>query len=705
MANTFVDRYILQADDRTKAATASAQANFRRLDQTASALKTTLIGVGAAFVIQRAAGFTRDTVQMAQAIGDVAEKAGITAEQLQVLRFAADQNGSSAQALDKAMLRLNASLGQAGREALGLDSTTSIASRALQSLGINVLDAGGNIRSTGDIFPELVDKLAAIESPAERAALAAQIFGLRLGPELGKLINQGSAPLAKYRDELAATGALLSNELVADASDVADQFSAVGLAIRTNFQRGFLEAFVGDFESLDALVRDPQFVQSIADIGRGFGNAMQAVIEHGPTVLAHLRDIRDVVVAIGIARLGDSLGSAFGPAGRFVGGLAGAAAAVAAVAALRARDAEVDAKREEAAQRRRTKAALDATRGVRDVRQQQQAIEEAAVANLKQLREAETATLQAELDKQKDALQAAVDAQRSARQQQQDIAKEFSDLVASTRGAATPTRSSVVLDTSRAQSALSAGDSAKALSLARQAADAISNLDEADRKSATIRLTAERLQQIANAAAAAQAGQADQAVAQAQAIYDQVKAQFEALKNLPVGFDSAQTITDAQSLRAAIEAAVAQPIVIPVQVAQVPGAEAAAPDVPGRAFGGYVPGNSPHPRADDKLIWATAGELVIGRPEVEALRRQHGAAAIAALLRGRLPGYALGGLVGADIPRPALPSLPASPAPRGGDTINLTLPGGQTYSVTADRDTSAALQRDVRLMGLKGGRR
>lgn len=78
---------------------------------------------------------------------------------------------------------------------------------------------------------------------------------------------------------------------------------------------------------------------------------------------------------------------------------------------------------------------------------------------------------------------------------------------------------------------------------------------------------------------------------------------------------------------------------------------------------------------------------------------------IAALLRGRLPGYALGGLVGADIPRPALPSLPAVPAPRGGDTINLTLPGGQTYTVTADRDTSAALARDVRLMGMKGGRR
>ena len=94
MANTFVDRYILQADDRTKAATASAQANFRRLDQTASLLKTTLAGVGAAFVIQRAAGFTRDTLEMADALGDTAAKAGITAEQLQVLRHAAEQNGS-----------------------------------------------------------------------------------------------------------------------------------------------------------------------------------------------------------------------------------------------------------------------------------------------------------------------------------------------------------------------------------------------------------------------------------------------------------------------------------------------------------------------------------------------------------------------------------------------------------------------------------
>lgn len=705
MANTFVDRYILQADDRTKAATASAQANFKRLDQTASLLKTTLAGVGAAFVIQRAAGFTRDTLEMADALGDTAAKAGLTAEQLQVLRHAAEQNGSSADKLDKAMVRLNTNLGQAALEAKGLASGTSPASDALAKLGVSVLDAGGNIRSTGDVFPELVDKLSSIQSPAERAAVAAQIFGAKLGPELAVLIEQGSGALTKYRSELERMGALLSNDFVKAAGEVNDQFNAVGMAVRTNFQRGFLEAFLGDFKSIKDLVEDPKFVQSISDIGRGFGNAMQAVVESGPVVLDHLRGIRDAVVVIAAARLGDTLGSTFGKVGRTIGGVAGLATGAAAVAALRARDADVDAKREEDAQRRRTKAALDAVRGVRDVRQQQQDIEKAAVSNLKQLREAETATLQAELAKQKDALQAAVDAQRAARQQQQDIAREFAGLVASTRGAATPTRSSVVLDTSRAQSALSAGDSAKALSLARQAADAISNLDEADRKSATIRLTAERLQQIANAAAAAQAGQADQAVAQAQAIYDQVKAQFEALKNLPVGFDAAKTITDAQSLRAAIEAAVAQPIVIPVQVAQVPGAEAAVPDVPARAYGGYVPGNSPHPRADDKLIWATAGELVIGRPEVDALRRQHGAAAIAALLRGRLPGYALGGLVGADIPRPALPSLPAAPAPRGGDTINLTLPGGQTYSVTADRDTSAALQRDVRLMGLKGGRR
>lgn len=165
---TYDTRFTLTAEDRTKAATAAAQANFKRLEAGAGRLRTALAAVGGALILRQAARFTTDTLSMAQAIGDTAEKAGLTAEQLQVLRFAADQNGSSAAALDKAMIKLNVSIGEAGRSALGLDDRVSLAGEAMTALGINVLDAGGKVRTSAELFPELIDKLAAVENPAER---------------------------------------------------------------------------------------------------------------------------------------------------------------------------------------------------------------------------------------------------------------------------------------------------------------------------------------------------------------------------------------------------------------------------------------------------------------------------------------------------------------------------------------------------------
>ena len=339
---TYTDRFILTAEDRTKAATASAQANFKRLEASARALRTALGAVGSALILRQAVRFTADTLAMAESINDVSIKAGITAEQLQVLRFAAEQNGSSAGALDKAMLRLQASIGQAGREALGLEQSASPAGKAMQSLGIDVLDAGGNVRSSADLFPELIDRLAAVQNPAERAALAAQVFGKRIGPELAVLIQGGSQSLKEFEAQLRAMNAIFSNEFIANAAQVKDQFDAVGFAIKSNFQEGFLAGFVGEFGELKTLVNDPAFVAQINDIGKQFGEAFKAIIDNAPAVIGHLREIRDIVVAIGAARLGTTLGAAFGKRGAAIGSVVGLAAGVGAVAALRAGDAERD---------------------------------------------------------------------------------------------------------------------------------------------------------------------------------------------------------------------------------------------------------------------------------------------------------------------------------------------------------------------------
>ena len=667
-----------------------------------------MLGVlSGALAIRQGVQFTQSALAMGQSIGVVAEKAGLTAEQLQVLRFAADQNGSSADKLDKAMLKLSVNIGQAAREALGLEPTTSIASRALESLGISTLDAAGNIRSSGDIFPELADKLAAIESPAERSALAAQIFGLRLGPELLKLLNAGSGGLAGFEQQLRDMGALMGGDLANAADRTGDQLSKIGAAVRKNFEIGFLETFTGEFKTLEDAVKDPEFVKSINDIGAQFGQFLRTVVETAPAVINHLREIRDIAIAIAAVRLG----AAFGVPGAVLGGLVAAGNIV----NLRAKDAERDEQAQKRAadeQKKRTPEAIRASKELTDATTTRVETEARAIARLDALRVAETATLKAELKEQTKAQQDATRDIDAALRNREAVERRITESRASAPGARAPNLLTAVNAGNRARSALDAGDAEAAQREAEAALDLIDQLRDTD-PGANLEIVAAKVQATLRAAAEAQVDQTQQTAARIIAIGDDLKAQLKLLENLPVSFASDQAITDAQSLRAALEAELAKPILVPV-VAQNIGGPTADADIPARAHGGRIPGRSPHARADNVLIRATAGEWMIQRPTVD----HYGSAIMSAInaravprqalldaIQGRPRGYALGGLIAGAPPRLAPPAALAGADRAPGQTIHLTLPGGQTHTVHATTDTAAALQRDIRMQALKSGTR
>src|SRR5690606_29058967 len=64
------------------------------------------------------------------------------------------------------------------------------------------------------------------------------------------------------------------------------------------------------------------------------------------------------------------------------------------------------------------------------------------------------------------------------------------------------------------------------------------------------------------------------------------------------------------------------------------------------ASGGEVTGYSPHPRADNIPIWATAEEYMLPVPAVRRIKRELGPGFLEQLRRGNVPGYADGGLIG-----------------------------------------------------------
>lgn len=148
--------------------------------------------------------------------------------------------------------------------------------------------------------------------------------------------------------------------------------------------------------------------------------------------------------------------------------------------------------------------------------------------------------------------------------------------------------------------------------------------------------------------------------------------------------------SDAETLRATLAA-------MPVGVANQ---QAVATDVNraglgGFAYGGPLPGNAPHDRADNMLYLGTPGEWVMQRPAV----RYYGPEFMAALNAMRLPKFADGGLIG----RLRLPTLPAPATTVAGQApVHLHL-DGRSFPMMATPDVVAALTDHLGREALRKG--
>lgn len=166
---------------------------------------------------------------------DMSGRANVGIESLQRLRFAADQNGASAQGMDTALLKLNKAMGEARG---GSDEMQ----RAFKSLGL--LDLVQSGAKTDEVMVALADSFAQIKDPALQAAIASKIMG-KTADELIPLLSGGSAELVKLAGQL-PDAALKSDELAhkLDAmNDSTAKFNLKVQALSAWLEGGFVDAF------------------------------------------------------------------------------------------------------------------------------------------------------------------------------------------------------------------------------------------------------------------------------------------------------------------------------------------------------------------------------------------------------------------------------------------------------------------------------
>ncbi|MCK4321316.1 phage tail tape measure protein, partial [candidate division WOR-3 bacterium] len=154
-----------------------------------------------------------------------AKVTGLTTTEIQKLRYAADQEHASIQALEKGIMNLNVRLGYAGDE---MASYT----RYFEALGIAYRNTQGSLRSAYDVFGDLFDVMSKGKLTTEETAAVMQLLGARSAKELIPMLKKGKEWFQKMGDEAEQLGIVLDEDVIRLIKETDDNITKLKGSLR-----------------------------------------------------------------------------------------------------------------------------------------------------------------------------------------------------------------------------------------------------------------------------------------------------------------------------------------------------------------------------------------------------------------------------------------------------------------------------------------
>ncbi len=188
--------------------------------------KDRLLGLGATLGITGAAlgFFVTGYADATGAIGDAAERTGVSRERFQELSFAAKLAGSSSETLAGALQKMNINVGAATKGSKELKDM-------FRGLGISLKDSHGNLKSTDELFDTFVDRISRIKDPSLQAQAAVKIFG-KSATELLPMLRGGKDGLADMAAEARRLGIVISGDAIGEGEKFGDVIDTLKEALK-----------------------------------------------------------------------------------------------------------------------------------------------------------------------------------------------------------------------------------------------------------------------------------------------------------------------------------------------------------------------------------------------------------------------------------------------------------------------------------------
>jgi hypothetical protein len=311
----------------------AAAARLKAFGASITALGARIAGLGVTLALPFL-GAAKLFADMGSDILDMSQRTGVAVEALSELRYAAEQSGSGAEDLEKGLRTMSRNIIEAARG-------SASARRDLARLGLTIADLTG--LSPDQQFELIADRLSRIQNPANRAAIAMEIFG-RSGANLLPLLSTGAQGIQELRREANGLGLTMSTEDAQAAEAFGDALSSlwrslkqvvfmVGAALAPTLKQ--IAEWITRVAANSAAWIDEnrEVITIIAAVVAGIVGVGAALMVLGPIISAVGTAIGLVTFAISAATtavslLGAAIGFLLSPIGLVVAAVGGIAAAV-----------------------------------------------------------------------------------------------------------------------------------------------------------------------------------------------------------------------------------------------------------------------------------------------------------------------------------------------------------------------------------------
>lgn len=194
---------VAQLKSDMSTATAVVESAGAAIERAATAAKTALIGLAAAFGPAAFVEMIGATIEATAQLDLMSQKTGASVEALSGLRAVAKLTGTDMESVAQGIGKLDKAM-------LDAATTGGKTKSAFDAIGVAFKDTAGNLRNVDDVMLDVAVKFSGMQSSAEKTALAQILLG-KAGKELIPVLNELGAA-GEYQTKVTAEQAAIAED-------------------------------------------------------------------------------------------------------------------------------------------------------------------------------------------------------------------------------------------------------------------------------------------------------------------------------------------------------------------------------------------------------------------------------------------------------------------------------------------------------------